>query len=40
MSEKQVKNNEERKDLDLLNRLKGLPGGLVIVPLVIAVVPV
>ncbi len=38
MSEKQVKNNEERKDLDLLNRLKGLPGGLVIVPLVIAVV--
>lgn len=38
MSEKQVKNNEERKDLDLLNKLKGLPGGLVIVPLVIAVV--
>ncbi len=37
MSEK-AKNNEERKDLDLLNRLKALPGGLVIVPLVIAVV--
>ena len=38
MSDKKVINNEEKKDLDLLNKLKGLPGGLVIVPLVIAVV--
>ena len=33
-----VNNNEKRKDLDLLNKLKELPGGLVIVPLVISVV--
>lgn len=38
MSDKKVINKEEKKDLDLLNKLKGLPGGLVIVPLVIAVV--
>ena len=34
MSENQVK---ETKDLDLLNKMKNLPGGLVIIPLVIAV---
>lgn len=29
---------EEKKDLDLLNKMKKMPGGLVIIPLVIAVV--
>lgn len=29
---------KERKDLDILNKMKQLPGGLVIIPLVIAVV--
>jgi|GEM_PF-2622751 len=28
---------EGRKDLDILNKMKNLPGGLVIIPLVIAV---
>ncbi|MCP1102143.1 2-keto-3-deoxygluconate permease [Aequitasia blattaphilus] len=36
MSEENVK-QEQKKDLDLLNRMKALPGGLVIIPLVIAV---
>ena len=30
-------NEKKRKDLDLLNKMKNLPGGLVIIPLVIAV---
>lgn len=40
MGENEVKNEEKKakKDLDLLNKLKAMPGGLVIVPLVIAVV--
>ena len=28
---------KKQKDLDLLNKMKNLPGGLVIIPLVIAV---
>lgn len=30
-------NTNKPKDLDLLNKMKNLPGGLVIIPLVIAV---
>lgn len=37
MDEKKVKDKKEQKDLDLLNKMKNLPGGLVIIPLVIAV---
>lgn len=35
MEENKVK---EQKDFDILNKMKSLPGGLVIIPLVIAVV--
>ena len=35
MEENKVK---EQKDFDILNKMKNLPGGLVIIPLVIAVV--
>ena len=37
MGENKEKNKKEPKDLDLLNKMKNLPGGLVIIPLVIAV---
>lgn len=37
MSGNEVKKNEQ-KDFDILNKMKALPGGLVIIPLVIAVV--
>lgn len=37
MDENKVKDKKEQKDLDLLNKMKNLPGGLVIIPLVIAV---
>ena len=37
MGENKEKNKKEPKDLDLLNKIKNLPGGLVIIPLVIAV---
>ena len=33
----QVNEHTKKKDLDLLNKMKNLPGGLVIIPLVIAV---
>lgn len=38
MSEEKTQVQNERKDLDILNKMKNLPGGLVIIPLVIAVV--
>lgn len=38
MGEKEVKVQKEQKDFDILNKMKNLPGGLVIIPLVIAVV--
>lgn len=38
MSEKVKEVKEEHKDLDLLNKMKKLPGGLVIIPLLIAVI--
>ncbi len=38
MSEKVKEVNSEHKDLDLLNKMKKLPGGLVIIPLLIAVI--
>ena len=38
MSEEKTQVQNARKDLDILNKMKNLPGGLVIIPLVIAVV--
>ena len=38
MSEENKQPQDTRKDLDILNKMKNLPGGLVIIPLVIAVV--
>ncbi|MDY2662933.1 MAG: 2-keto-3-deoxygluconate permease [Bariatricus massiliensis] len=38
MGEKEVKVQKEQKDFDILNKMKNLPGGLVIIPLVIAVI--
>ena len=38
MSENTAFNKEEKKDLDILNKMKKIPGGLVIIPLVIAVI--
>ena len=38
MSENTALNKEEKKDLDILNKMKKIPGGLVIIPLVIAVI--
>ncbi len=38
MSEGNKQPQDTRKDLDILNKMKNLPGGLVIIPLVIAVV--
>ena len=38
MSENTSLNKEEKKDLDILNKMKKIPGGLVIIPLVIAVI--
>ena len=38
MEEEEMENKtKKQKDLDLLNKMKNLPGGLVIIPLVIAV---
>lgn len=37
MGENREKMKKEHRDLDLLNKMKNLPGGLVIIPLVIAV---
>ena len=37
MSEENKQPQDTRKDLDILNKMKNLPGGLVIIPLVIAV---
>ena len=38
MSENTAFNKKEKRDLDILNKMKKIPGGLVIIPLVIAVV--
>lgn len=38
MSEKTVSDIMHKKDLDILNKMKKMPGGLVIIPLVIAVI--
>ena len=38
MSEEKHRFRMQEKDLDILNKMKNLPGGLVIIPLVIAVV--
>lgn len=38
MSENVKEVKKEQKDLDLLNKMKKLPGGLVIIPLLIAVI--
>ena len=38
MSEEKTQVQNAREDLDILNKMKNLPGGLVIIPLVIAVV--
>lgn len=38
MGEKEMKVQKEQKDFDILNKMKNLPGGLVIIPLVIAVI--
>lgn len=38
MSENTALNKEEKKDLDILNKMKKIPSGLVIIPLVIAVI--
>ena len=38
MSEEKTQVQNARKDLDILNKMKNLPGGLVIIPLAIAVV--
>ena len=38
MSEENKQPQDTRKDFDILNKMKNLPGGLVIIPLVIAVV--
>lgn len=38
MSEEKKVVSDGRKDMDILNKMKNLPGGLVIIPLVIAVV--
>lgn len=38
MSEKSVQDNQHGRDLDILNKMKKMPGGLVIIPLVIAVI--
>ena len=37
MSEEKKVVSDGRKDMDILNKMKNLPGGLVIIPLVIAV---